>query len=242
MRAIFASFATMVVACSSNPYDPGAGSTAGGGTKTLSVEGSATAHPNVPNAAQASEFTTDFSVGIMLNNVPITTGTVTMTSASGKVELTSNMQNAGRWEGSGNGYDEVYQLDVVSGPDKVTGVRVDGPGIHKITAPTDGASVDSTMPNMLTWERDVAAQAADLRLNGDGGGGGGNGDLTVDDTGSFMIPANTFVASKDQSRPATVRLTRSNQIAPAGATAGSQLTVGVENEIDVVVLANPNAP
>jgi hypothetical protein len=96
------------------------------------------------------------------------------------------------------------------------------------------------MPSTLSWLRDAAAQQADLRVNGDGGGGGDG--LAIADTGSFTIPAGMFVASKDQTRPATVELTRSNQITPAGAAVGSSMTVGVENDIDVIVMACPTCP
>ncbi|TMQ06044.1 MAG: hypothetical protein E6J90_47365 [Deltaproteobacteria bacterium] len=93
------------------------------------VNGNANAQPNVPNATQPSDFVTDFGVQMTLNNVVITTGTVTLTSSSGAVMLTfhPNQGGGGVWEGTGPGYDEVYQLDVISGPDTVRGVRVDGP-------------------------------------------------------------------------------------------------------------------
>ena len=43
-------------------------------------------------------------------------------------------------------------------------------------------------------------------------------------------------ADKGQARPNTLRLSRTNHVAPAGAIAGSTLTVGVRQELDVVAL------
>jgi hypothetical protein len=237
MKTLIATLA-FVTACSSNPLDPGAGDTAGTGTKTLSIDGGANAHPTTPNAADAAGFKTDFEIDIKLGTSEITTGTVTVTSSSGKTALAFDMTTTNHWLGTAAGYDEVYQLDVDDGTDTVSGVRVDGPGIHTITTPSASASIDSTMMTSVTWARDEAAQTAVLHIDDNNGG---NGDLPVSDTGNFSIPANTFKAQKDQTRPATVSLTRTNQIAPAGAAAGSTFTVGVENEVDVIVLANPAA-
>ena len=236
MKTVLASFALLFAACAHAPLDPGAGDNAGGGSKTLTVQGSAIAHPNVPDAAHPSDFTTEFEIRISLGQTQVTTGTVTLTSSGAKTDLTFNTNGNGRWQGTANGYDEVYQLDVTSGPDTISAVRVDGPGIHTISGPAEGASIDASMPNMLTWLRDAAAETAQLRIR-DGGDG-----LTIADSGSFSIPALTFQASHDQTRNTTIQLTRTNQITPAGAVAGSSFSVGVENEIDVVLLACPTCP
>lgn len=228
----------LLSACSSNPLDPGAGDNGGTGTGTLSVDGTASARPNGTTASQPSDFKTGFEIDIKLGTTEVTTGTVTVTSSSGKTTLTFDQTTTNRWIGTANGYDEVYQLDVNTGTDNVEGVRVDGPDIHTITAPSASASIDSTMMTSVAWARGEAAQNAMLHLDDTSGG---NGDLPVTDSGSFSIPANTFQAQKDQTRPATVSLTRSNQITPAGATPGSSMTVSIENDVDVLVLANPNA-
>jgi len=233
MKAICASSLFVFAACGGSPLDPGSGDSPGSGTGTLVVNGSAHASPSNPNATKATDFDTDFTVRITLNNTAITTGTVTMKSTHGTTTLTFQPDNGGRWEGTAAGYDEVYQLDVVSGPDKVSGVRVDGPDIHVITAPTPGASVDTTMPLMLSWDRGDVADAATL------GGGDGIDGLTIDDTGQYSMPPNFLRAEKDQARTDTIRLTRTNRVTPAGAAAGSELDVSITNEVDVVALANP---
>src|SRR5262249_21942411 len=121
MKAILASVLFVFAACGSSPLDPGSGDSPGGGTQTLNLDGSARATPSVPNAVHSGDFDTDFSIHISLNTVAVNTGTVTMKSSHGTVPLAFN-PDSHAWEGTGGGYDEVYQLDVVSGADKITGV------------------------------------------------------------------------------------------------------------------------
>jgi hypothetical protein len=229
MKSIFASF-VVLAACGGSPLDPGAGSSLGTGTNTLSVDGNARAHAELANAKSASDFTTDFEVAVMLNNAPVTTGTVEVKSTKATTELTYD--GNGSWHGTAAGYDEAYELNVISGADKVMGVIVDGPDIHTFTAPQAGATLDSTMPNPMTWSRAAAADVATLRV----------GDLdriTVDDTGSFMIPAGSLKAEKDQARTNQLVLTRENHVAPKGAVAGSTFSVSIDNELDVIAQPNP---
>ncbi|MEP6864587.1 MAG: hypothetical protein ABJE66_28455 [Deltaproteobacteria bacterium] len=225
----------LFAACGGSPLDPGAGDSAGTGTSTLLVTGSATATPRLSNAQQPSDFDTAFSVRIQLAGAPIVTGTVTMTSSRGATPLafTSVGNDAGRWTGDATGYDEVYQLDVTSGTDKVSGVIVDGPDIHIITSPTAGATLDATMPFTATWNRAMSADVARFQM-GDGDG------LVVPDTGSYSVSAGILKASQDKAQTNTLRLTRQNRVTPAGALTGSELTVGVENELDVVASPCPS--
>jgi hypothetical protein len=225
----------LFAACGGSPLDPGAGDSAGAGTSTLLVTGSATATPRLANAQQASDFDTAFSVRIQLANAPVVTGTVTMTSSRGATPLTftSVGNDAGRWTGDAAGYDEVYQLDVTSGTDKVSGVIVDGPDIHVITSPTAGATLDSTVAFTATWSRAATADVATFEM-GDGDG------IVVPDTGSYSVAPGTMKASKDRAQTNTLRLTRQNRVTPAGALTGSELTVGVENELDVVASPCPS--
>lgn len=234
MRTFFLASFLLIGACGGSPLDPGAGDSAGTGTSTLLVNGNATAHANISNAKLASDFMTDVSVRVSLNGQDVTTGTVTINSHTMKtpLALTYSAQNNGEWQASVAGYDEVYELSVVSGPDKVTGVIVDGPDIHQFTAPMAGASLDSTMANPMTWERGIVADQAFFRV-------GDLDRLAIQDTGTFSIPAGSLKAEKDQARPNTIQLSRANQIVPKGAVAGSTFSVTVENELDVVALPNP---
>jgi hypothetical protein len=231
----------LLVACSHSPLDPGAGSEPGTGTGTLTVNGGATAEPNAPNSKLDTDFTTNFAIELSLGNAPVTTGTVTIRSITGTATLTyePNSGQFGRWTGMIANYDQVYELNVVSGTDKISAVYVDGPDIHAFTAPTLGATVDSTIVNTLTWQRASAAQQAAFSIDGDGGGRDG---LAITDTGTYAIPALAIPAQKDQTRQATLRVTRTNAITPKGAVAGSSFSVSVSQELDVVAQACTTCP
>ena len=232
MRNYFLASFLLAAACSSSPLDPGAGNSAGTGTNTLLVRGNADAHAQIANAKVASDFTTDVTVRVSLNGQDVTTGTVTINSRSMKQPLALTLDGNQEWQGTIAGYDEVYELAVVAGTDKVQGVIVDGPDIHEFTAPQAGASLDSTVANMMTWERAIVADQASLRV-------GDLDHIAIDDTGSFSIPAGSLKAEKDQARPNTLELTRENQVTPKGAIAGSSFSVSIANDLDVVALPNP---
>lgn len=219
--------------------DPGAGDDPGTGTATLVVTGNISAQAHLTNALTAADFDTSFSVRITLNTQTVMTGTVTMTSSSGTYPLTfhpdGNQNQQGRWTGMAPAYDEVYRLDVDSGVDNVHNVRIDGPSLHSFSAPTAGAQIDSTMPTVITWKANDAADTAALRTDQ-------IDNLAIPDTGSYMLAAGSLKSAKDKAEPNTIRLTRTNRVTPAGGAAGSELAASVENEIDVVALINPNAP
>jgi hypothetical protein len=238
MKTTFIACSCFVIACSSNhPLDPGAGSDPGGGTQTLLVTGDAHATPRITNATSDADFDTDFSVDVSLAGATVSTGTVTVTSSSGSISLVFQTDQAGSsWRGTASGYDEVYQLDVTSGPDTVTGVRVDGPDIHSFTAPLPGANIDTTMPLTVTWDRAAEAHSATLRTDGDNGG---SGELAIPDSGSYDMAANFLRADPQAVRTDMLRLVRENEVTPAGAAAGSLVTVTIENDVEVVALANP---
>ena len=211
--------------------DPGSGNDAGDGTNTLFVTGQVEASPALTNARTAAEFNTDFDVQILLNNNGVTTGTVTITSSTGTYALTY-VGDTGRWEGRANGYDEVYILDIVSGADEVTGVRVDGPDFHTFVKPTAGATVDSTMPLEVTWDSDQDADTSAIRADKIDW-------VSIPDTGKFMLGVGALDADPDQAKENELRLMRLNRVVPAGAIAGSEFSVRVENRIDVVAAPNP---
>jgi hypothetical protein len=234
MKTIFASLALTIAACSSNPLAPGAGDQTGGGSTTLLVTGNASAEPNTPNTKEDTQFTTRFEIDVSLNGIEVTTGTVTVKSATGTATLVFNPNGgqAGRWEGSIANYDEVYRFDIVDGTDKVTGVYVDGPDIQLFTSPMAGASLDSTMPNTIKWSRAAAANETRFSV---GDGGARNG-ITIDDSGTYTMAPGSMNTDTTQARPNTLWLTRTNNVTPKGGVAGSQLSVSVSQELDVVAL------
>jgi len=220
-------------ACGGSETDPGSGNDPGDGTSTLFVDGSARAEPRLTNARSWGDFDTHFSVRVRtLDGANVTEGTVAITSATGKVPLTFQPDQEGRWVGTAAGYDEVYILDVDRGTDHVHGVRVDGPDIHYFTDPQPGATVDSSQPLMVRWSSDDAAPSAWIRAER-------IDDLSIPDSGSYMLSAGALKAEKDKPVENELRLSRADRVTPAGAAGGSVLEVSVRNEMSVVAMPNP---
>jgi prepilin-type processing-associated H-X9-DG protein len=232
-RLIKAALVVSVAACGGgSTLDPGAGDDPGGGTNTLFVDGNVSAEARLTNARTNAEFDTEFSVRILLNQVPVTTGTVTITSASGTFTLAFDVDRENRWTGRANGYDEVYILDVESGADNLHDVRVDGPDIHVFKAPLAGATIDSTMPLPIDWSRGDEADTASIdtdRIDR----------LSIPDSGKYMLSAGSLEANREEARQNEIQLERTDRVVPAGATAGSEFSVRVRNEIQVVAMPNP---
>jgi hypothetical protein len=220
-------------ACSSSDLDPGSGDDPGSGTSTLTIDGSVSAQARLTNAHDAAEFDTEFSVRIQLAGQNVTTGSVTMTSASGTVVLAFNPDAGGRWRGTAAGYDEVYVLDVDSGSDNVHDVRVDGPSIHTFSEPQAGATVDATMPLMVKWSAKGADAASVNSENLDR--------VSIDDSGSYSLAPGALKSERDKAKENSIEITRTNRVVPAGAASGSELGVSVENRISVVAAPNPAA-
>ena len=225
--ALVVGCAAWSVGCASDSLDPGAGDAAGTGTATLAIEGQVYASTRHSGAHAAGDFDVDFAVRVLLNNQTVTTGTVTVTSSSGKVPLTfhADMRGVG-WTGSADAYDEVYALDVVNGDDKAEGIRIDGPDIQTFLQPTEGATVDASMPLPIKWSRSRAAGQTTLRTDS-------SPPFQIDDTGAFNLPAGTLRADRQQSRQHTLRLVRTNSVTPTGAVDGSTWSATVENDVDV---------
>ncbi|MCE9580205.1 MAG: hypothetical protein K8W52_44220 [Deltaproteobacteria bacterium] len=224
---------SLLVACGGAPLDPGSGDELGTGSMTLSVEGTASAEARIANASSENDFDTAFDIRIQKGGADVATGTVTVTSNGGTVALTHD--GNGRWRGTQGGYFEAYQLDVTSGTDTLSGVIVDGPDLHTISAPTAGATVDATMPLPVGWARNDHADLATIQTKG-------IDPVTIDDSGSYSLAAGTLKSKKDQAETETVELRRSDRVSPAGAIAGSSFAVSIRNHVDIVVMPNPNAP
>jgi hypothetical protein len=197
---------------------------------TLLIDAEAAARPLVPNASKQQDFTTEFRIRIDRGGTPVTTGTVTVESSVGSVDLTYT--DANRWAGAQPGYAEVYRINVKSGADFVSDLRVDGPSLHWFTAPTPGATVDTKMPVNVTWARGESAETAVLNTNM-------IEQVAVTDTGSFAIPIGGFKSKRDGVEQDRIRLDRSQRVTPMGALVGSAMRVTVRNEISVLVAPAP---
>jgi hypothetical protein len=211
--------------------EPGAGNDPGTGTSTLAIEGDIRAEPRFVNARASGDFDTELSVEVTLNLQVVTTGNVTVTSSSGSVPLVFRA-DTNRWEAIAAGYDEVYVVDVDSGDDFVHGVRVDGPDIHVFGEPTLGATVDSTVPLKVTWASEEAASSASIKAEE-------IDRVAIPDTGLYMLSGGALKADKDTARENTLELVRMNRVTPAGAVGGSEVSVTVENRIEVIAMPNP---
>lgn len=232
MRSLL-TFASMslLVACGGSDLDPGAGNDPGTGTSTLLVDGEIEARPRIVNAKAVDDFDTNITVQVSLNNALVTTGTVTLTTARGTTPLTFRTDK-GEWHATVSGYDEVFVLDVQSGEHSVDGVRVDGPDLHAFTEPLAGATLDSTVATRIVWSSEQEASSASIDTDE-------IGRINVPDTGIYMLAAGALKAENDTPRENTIDLVRMNRVTPAGAVAGSNVSVSVENNIVVVAQANP---
>ncbi len=205
----------------------GGGDDGGTGSGTLRVDGDVEASPEVTNASDAVDFTTDFSVRVTRSGEPVTAGEVVVTSDGGEVPLVFDGE---QWRGAQAGYFEVYALDVTAGDDFVHGVRVDGPDIHVFTAPVADGAVDATAVLTVAWSRDDQADEATLETRE-------TDPVDIADTGAFELAAFTLRNSPDQTEEEELRLTRASRISPEGAVAGSELRVEIENRLELLVAA-----
>ncbi|MFN0252485.1 MAG: hypothetical protein ACKV2T_36750 [Kofleriaceae bacterium] len=226
-------FVLVVAACGGSDLDPGAGDDPGQGTSTLAVEANVSANARVDNARNAGEFDTEMTVRITKNGADVTTGTVTMTSASGTVTLMfDTTEDRNRWRAIAAGYEEVYLLDIESGEDNLTGVRVDGPDIHTFTSPAPRAEIDSTVALVVTWSRDDQADSASIRAEE-------IDDISMPDSGSYMLAANSLKAKREETEENELRIRRTNRVTPEGAAGGSVMSITVDNRMTVVAAPNP---
>lgn len=219
-------------ACGGSDLDPGSGHDAGEGTSTLTVTGSVSADARLSNARNGADFDTEFSVRVERAGVVVSTGTVEVTSASGTIALVYDANNNGRWGGTAPRYDEVYVLDVEDGPDNLLGVRVDGPDYHYFTAPTAGATVDSTLPLPVAWSSEDGAESAWVRADN-------IERVAISDTGTYSLAPGALKAKPDAAETNDLELRRTNRVTPRGGAGGSEWTVTIENSIEVVAQPNP---
>lgn len=218
-----------LIGCSGDPLAPGAGDDPGTGTGTLRVDADIEAEAVVGNSADASQYTTQFTVRLRRGDVPVTAGVVSVTSLGGTVPLAFDPGDGGRWRGAQNGYFEVYQLDAESDSDYVRGVVVDGPDLHVITSPTSGASLDATQTVMVRWSADEPADNASIKTKK-------LEMTTVADTGEYALVAGALKSKDDGVEQERIEVRRSDVVSPAGAMVGSTATVRLRNQIDVVVM------
>jgi hypothetical protein len=224
-----------LAACDAADLMPGAGNDLGHGTRTLVLDGSAHAQARVFNARRSADFDTAFSLRLFRDNRTVTTGTVTITSSTGKITLTVA---DGRWTGAAPSYDQVYQVDVIIGDppslvDTIIDLRVDGPDIHVFSDPPAGSNVEATRPLPIHWQRSIQAEAAAVRTEMIDW-------IAVPDSGSYALASGSVKADRAEVRQHRLSLSRSNSVIPAGGAAGSRWTVTIENQLNI--MTQPQLP
>lgn len=209
------------------PFEPGDGDDPGTGTGTLVVDGTASARSSIINSTDPTNFTTELTVQVTRAGANVTTGTLEVRSNGGNVSLLFDATTR-RWRGEQAGYFQVYLLDVASDGDAVTDVRVDGPDIHTFSAPTAGATVDSTMPLAIAWARTETAEAATVQTRE-------INPVTISDTGTFSLAPGSLKSKPDQVEDEEIEIARSQVVTPAGGAAGSSFRVTIRTSLDVLV-------
>lgn len=225
--ATLSSTLVALAACGGDGLDPG--SEPGTGTSTLTVNGDVAATPLVPNASKPTDFTTSFEIDVSKAGAPVTGAIVTVVSDAGAVVLTQSDGPLGRrWRGAQNGYYEIYQLTIDAGADNVRDVQVDGPALHYFTAPLPGATVNATMPLVVSWKRSEPATVISLDTRE-------LDQIAISDTGTYTIPVGGLKSKSTETEQEELTVDRAERITPAGAAVGSDFRVVVRNRIDLVV-------
>ena len=216
----------LLAACGGGALD--AGSQPGTGTSTLLINADVIATPLVANAAKATDFNTEFTVDLSKGGVPVAADSVTIVSNTGTTTLVADGPLARRWRGAQAGYQQIYQLTIEAGADNIRDVQVDGPALHYFTAPLPGATVDATIPLVVTWKRSEPATVITLETKE-------LHSVAISDTGTYTIPVGGLKSKPDQTEQEHVQVDRAERITPSGAVVGSDVRVMVTNEIELVV-------
>jgi hypothetical protein len=208
----------------------GTGSSPGSGTNTLRIDGSASASESVNGAETPAQFATEFTVRVSKGGAPVTGATVLVRSmCAGDVTLTDEMGD-GTYRATQPSYCQTYSLEVTSGSDRVSGVTVVGPAIHRISAPTERQMVDPRQALVVRWS---PSGAGAMKLE--------SRDFSVQsamDVGIGEVPMNRLRSEPGAAANERVRVTRSNSLRPAGAVEGSSFTVSVRNAVEFFTATN----
>lgn len=226
-----------IAACAGEPGDFERRDDPGGGTRTLAIAAEVIAVPGVANGGDPSTFRTQYVVRVVKDGERIAVASVIVANVADELALRFDTRDGGVWVGELPGYHAVQRLDVVVGPDQVTGVRAVGPDVHTFTAPNPAmaAAVDPTTPLAVAWQRAEAADRATIQTRR-------SRRYTIDDTGAFELGPDDLTSRPDQPSEETITLDRSHTVVPAGAAAASTFTVTVRNELKLVVQPIPPPP
>jgi hypothetical protein len=134
-----------------------------------------------------------------------------------------DMNNENEYRATQIPWDDIIRLEIVRGSDRVE-ASVASPGTSQITFPTQDSTIRQANGLTVVW-RDANNQPANtvrIRLNR------AMVDSTLaDDKFEFNVPFDKLVVADDEQ----INLERSNEVAPAGATPGSVMSVTTYHSI-----------
>lgn len=193
----------------------------GTGSQTLKIDATISAKENFAEAKNIDDFTVDITIKVWdAQDQPVSDASVKVNNL-----LIPPKKNGQYSAGSILVYDRVYTITIVRDTDSVEGVTVTGPEIHtlKIGNPQDTpTTVKASSPVSVLWSPYGYATSAEIETK--------NFKETVADSGNYTIPAGNFESGVDD----YIRVTREKSLNPAGAVAGSIVTVKIRNRLDPI--------
>lgn len=214
--AVFAAFA-----CGGGSTGPAASRNSGGtGTATLLVRA------DIDASNVTGGFRTDYDVSVRdaIGN-PVSGATVTVAnSALGTLTLTETAPGSGDYFNTRLNFPAGdFRLTVTRGADNVRGVILGGPGVHTISAPSNGSVATANQPMTVRWSVPSQATAAEVETDD-------FGPIVLSDVGTYTIAGANNPINNNQ----RVEVRRYNQVDIVGGRPGSRLRVTVENAAEPV--------
>lgn len=217
----FVLLAAALAACGKPPPPSNNGGNNGGtqaspgtGNGALAVDARVDSTTNVDNATSEAQFTTQYTVTVWRNGLPVTDAAVTIWR--GPAKLSPSHQGLGIYTVSEAGIPPgIVGVDVQAGADYIVGAQRVSPGLHAFGNPLPGRGYPANTDMNVVWSRPFAADSAELRVRDFNG--------TVADSGGYLVHANDL----DKAGSATCALTRQNVQSLGGATSGSELRLTV---------------
>jgi len=237
VRFLYVRVVVSLAACggSGSDLDPGAGDNPAAVPRRCSSKAASARRPVSRTRASAAEFDTEFSIRILLNQVPVTTAPSRSRACRCEVPARGSTPTA-RTGGPAvrTVMTKVYILDIVFRRDNVHDVRVDGPTPHGSTSRSRARpstrrcrsrSMGAQRHRRPRLDRHrPARQALDRRL------------------GHVHLPAGSLQAEKDQPKENTIRLERVDRVIPAGGGRGLGVRRPPPQRHHDFVAAPPAAP
>lgn len=198
---------------------------AGTGSQTLKVDASISAKEKFSGAKNIEDFTTDIVIKVWdIQQQQVTDASITVTQ-EGKDLVIQHDKNGVYKATSIVGYSREYKINIIRGSDSVEGVTITGPEIHtlKIGNPADTpTTVKASAPVTVLWSPYGYATSAEIETR--------DFKETAADSGTYTISQGNFEVGSDD----YIRVTREKSLNPAGAIAGSIVTVKVRNRLDPI--------